>query len=80
METILADLLLARSTGTSQLELHRAATDIRVLIDHSRAASRAAADARQVTIDIIAAVPAWAEVDPSRIRSCAGRATPRAVS
>ncbi|TFD49928.1 HAMP domain-containing histidine kinase [Cryobacterium sp. Hh11] len=55
METILADLLLARSTGTSQLELHRAATDIRVLIDHSRAASRAAADARQVTIDVTAA-------------------------
>ncbi|GEP26716.1 HAMP domain-containing histidine kinase [Cryobacterium levicorallinum] len=68
METILADLLLARSTGTSQLELHRAATDIRVLIDHSHAASRAAADARQVTIDVTAASPAWAEVDPSRIR------------
>ncbi|WP_166789441.1 cell wall metabolism sensor histidine kinase WalK [Cryobacterium sp. TMS1-20-1] len=68
METILADLLLARSTGTSQLELYRAATDIRVLIDHSRAASRAAADARQVTIVVTTAAPAWAEVDPNRIR------------
>ena len=68
METILADLLLARSTGTSQLELHRTATDIQVLIDHSHAASRAAADARQVTIEVTAASPAWAEVDPNRIR------------
>ncbi len=68
METILADLLLARSTGTPQLELHRAATDVRVLIDHSLAASRAAADARQVSIDVTAAALAWAEVDPNRIR------------
>jgi signal transduction histidine kinase len=68
MERILADLLLARSTGTALLGLQSAATDVRVLIDHSLAASRAAADARQVTINVIAADQAWAEVDPNRIR------------
>ena len=68
METILTDLLQARSTGTVQLELHRAQTDVRALIDHSRAASRAAADERRITIDVTPAAPAWAEVDPNRIR------------
>ena len=68
METILADLLLARSTGTALLGLTRVPSDLRALIENCLAASRAAADARGVTIDLIASDTLWAEVDPHRIR------------
>ena len=68
MERILADLLLARSTGTALLELHPATTDIRGLIENCLAASRAAADARGVMVDAIGSAELWADVDPNRIR------------
>ncbi|SEN97362.1 sensor histidine kinase [Cryobacterium luteum] len=68
METILADLLHARSTGTALLGLTFATSDLRALIENCLAASRAAADARGVTIDVIASDTLLAEVDPNRIR------------
>ncbi|MDJ0338342.1 HAMP domain-containing sensor histidine kinase [Cryobacterium sp. PH31-O1] len=68
MEAILTDLLLARSTGTVLLGLHRADIDLRALIETSLAASRAAADARGVTLDVLASDPLHADVDPGRIR------------
>ncbi|SDN36409.1 His Kinase A (phospho-acceptor) domain-containing protein [Cryobacterium flavum] len=68
MDTILADLLLARSTGTALLGLHITATDVRGLIENCVAASRTAADARGVSIDVIASDTLWADVDPNRIR------------
>lgn len=68
METILADLLLARSTGPALLGLTRVPSDLRALIENCLAASRTAADARGVTIDVIASDTLWAEVDPNRIR------------
>lgn len=68
MEAILDDLLLARSSTTAQLTLYPAVTDIRELIDHSVAASLAAATARQVSIDVLVRGSLWADVDPNRIR------------
>jgi len=68
MDAILADLLLARSTGTARLSLHCEATDLRALIENSLAASRAAADAHGVSIDVDVSATLWAEVDPNRIR------------
>lgn len=68
MEAILADLLLARSTASAELALHRTSTDVREIIDTSVAASRAAADAREVGIDVCVPDSLWAEVDPYRIR------------
>ncbi|MDJ0350643.1 HAMP domain-containing sensor histidine kinase [Cryobacterium sp. PH29-G1] len=68
METILADLLLARSTGTVQLSLQCTATDLRALIENCLAASRAAADAHGVSVEVHASAELWAEVDPHRIR------------
>jgi len=68
MEAILADLLLARSTAIPELTLHRAATDVGELIDQAVAASRATADAHEVTIDVCVTDAPWAEVDPHRIR------------
>ncbi|WP_104176551.1 cell wall metabolism sensor histidine kinase WalK [Cryobacterium sp. Y50] len=68
MDTILADLLLARSTGTALLGLHITATDVRGLIENCLAASRTAADARGVSIDVSASDTLWTEIDPNRIR------------
>ena len=68
MDIILADLLLARSTGTALLGLHITATDVRGLIENCVAARRTAADARGVSIDVIASDTLWAKVDPNRIR------------
>ncbi|TFB71908.1 HAMP domain-containing histidine kinase [Cryobacterium glaciale] len=68
MESILADLLLARSTGPALLGLTSVPSDLRALIENCLAASRTAADARGVTIDVIASDTLWAEVDPNRIR------------
>ncbi|TFD69482.1 sensor histidine kinase [Cryobacterium ruanii] len=68
MEAILTDLLHARSTGTALLGLHTAATDLRGLIENCLAASRAAADAREVTLHLTVSDTLWAEVDPNRMR------------
>ena len=68
MEAILTDLLHARSTGTALLGLHTATTDLRNLIENCLAASRAAADAREVTLHLTVSDTLWAEVDPNRIR------------
>ncbi len=68
MDTILADLLLGRSTGTALLGLHITATDVGGLIETCVAARRTAADARSVSIDVIASDTLWADVDPNRIR------------
>jgi len=68
MEGILSDLLLGRSTASAELTLHPTPTDVREIIDTSVAASRAAADARDVTIDVAVTDSLWAEVDPYRIR------------
>ncbi len=68
MDAILADLLLARSTGTSQLGLRRTRADVRGLIENSVAASRAAADEREVGITQSVSGEIMATVDPNRIR------------
>jgi signal transduction histidine kinase len=67
METVLADLLLARSTNSSRPELHRVRADVRELIGTSLASSRAVADTRDVTINMTVGSPVWAQVDPHRI-------------
>jgi len=68
MEGILSDLLLGRSTASAELTLHPTSTDVREILDTSVAASRPAADAREVTIDMAVTDSLWAEVDPYRIR------------
>lgn len=68
MDAILADLLLARSTGTVHLSLACSTTDLRGLIENSIAASRAAADAHGVSIAVTVSEALWADVDPNRIR------------
>ncbi|WP_304481702.1 histidine kinase dimerization/phospho-acceptor domain-containing protein, partial [Cryobacterium sp. Y11] len=62
MDTILADLLLGRSTGTALLGLHITATDVSGLIENCVAARRTAADARSVSINVIASDTLWADV------------------
>ncbi|MFO7689098.1 MAG: HAMP domain-containing sensor histidine kinase [Cryobacterium sp.] len=68
METILADLLVARSTETAPLALRRQPVDVRAIIDTSLAASRAAADAGGVTFDVTQLAPVCTTGDPHRIR------------
>jgi signal transduction histidine kinase len=68
IDVILSDLLLARSTDTSQFGLRRVATDMRALVDTCIAASRATADAREITLSVSVTGPVWVEVDPNRIR------------
>jgi signal transduction histidine kinase len=67
-DAILADLLLARSTDSRALRLQRVSTELRALIENSVAACRAAADARQISIDLTLTGQIWADADPNRIR------------
>ncbi|MFC5931627.1 sensor histidine kinase [Cryobacterium melibiosiphilum] len=65
---ILADLLLARSTGTATPGLHITSTNVSGLIATCVAARSTTADARSVSIDVIIPDTLWADVDSNRIR------------
>jgi signal transduction histidine kinase len=68
MESILADLLLARSTDTSQFALQSERSDMAALLATSVATCQAAADSRQIAFVMAVERQLWVQADPQRIR------------
>jgi PAS domain S-box-containing protein len=69
MSRIVDDLLDAARVASGQLTLQRETTDLRGLVHDAIDAARGALDGRRHTLHVEAgAVPAWAHVDPVRVR------------
>jgi PAS domain S-box-containing protein len=73
MSRIVDDLLDAARVASGHLTLHREPTDLAVLLRDAVDAARGAIEARRHTLQLEAgAAPAWADVDPVRVRQVLG--------
>ncbi|MFC5927988.1 sensor histidine kinase [Cryobacterium melibiosiphilum] len=68
MESILSDLLEARSTSSALLPLVPAEFDLRQMVMDAIASNRAAADVRAITVWLTEGPPVLAVADPHRVR------------